>query len=137
MPDHDKLGHSIYTRLTTAGEPSKRALAGTGQSRRRERQSAHSIATSVVNGILINHCIERHGETVPKAEVIDLLAEALWNVPETIAKELVGVDANKRDAAKRSITDVLLAALTSKYRCTHFVPKYRGMGPSSTYGARE
>lgn len=38
-----------------------------------------------------------------EAELIDLLAEELWNVPELTAKELVGVDANRRDAAKRTI----------------------------------
>lgn len=134
MPDHDQLDQMIYIHLTMAGGPSKRALAGTGQSRRRERPSAHRIATKIVTAIRINHRIELHGEAVPDAEVIDLLAEELWNVPVAIAKDLVGVDANKRDAAKRTITDVLLAALTSRYECTFFRPEYRGMGPSS-YGA--
>lgn len=135
MPDHDQLDQMIYINLTTARGPSKRALAGTGQSRRRERPSAHSIATEIVKAIHVNHRIERYGVTVPEVEIIDLLAEELWNVPAVTTKELVGIDASKRDAAKRTITNVLLAALTSRYECTFFRPEYRGMGPSS-YGAR-
>lgn len=131
MPDHHQLDQSIYIHLTTAHGPSKRALAGTGRSRRRERLSAHSIATEIVKAIRINHRIERYGATVPETEVIDLLAEELWNVPETMAKDLVGIDANKRDGAKRAITNVLLTALTRRYECTFFMPQYRGMGPSS------
>ncbi|WDZ81059.1 hypothetical protein PWG15_25260 (plasmid) [Ensifer adhaerens] len=84
-----------------------------------------------MKAIRINHRIERYGATVPEAEVIDLLAEELWSVPVATTKELVGIDANKRDAAKRTITNVLLAALTSGYECTFFRPEYRGMGPSS------
>lgn len=68
---------------------------------------------------------------MPDAEVIDLLAEELWNVPELTLKDLVGIDANKRDNAKRTITDVLLAALTTRYECTFFMPAYRGMGAST------
>lgn len=131
MPDHDQLDQMIYIHLTIAPGPSKRALAGTGQSRRRERPSAHWIATEIVKAIHVNHRIERHGASVPEAEIIDLLAEELWNVPELTAREFVGIDANKRDAAKRTITNVLLAALTSRYECTFFRPEYRGMGPSS------
>ncbi|MEI3853587.1 MULTISPECIES: hypothetical protein [unclassified Ensifer] len=131
MPDHERLDQAIYIHLTIARGPSKRALAGTGQSRRRERPSAHSIATAILKGIRINHRIEKYGTAVPDAEVIDLLAEEIWNVPETTAKDLVGIDANKRDGAKRAITNVLLAALTRRYECTFFMPEYRGMGPSS------
>ncbi|KSV84382.1 hypothetical protein [Sinorhizobium sp. GL28] len=131
MPDHDQLDQSIYIHLTTAHGPSKRGLAGTGRSRRRERLSAHSIATDIAKAIRINHRIERYGATVPEAEVIDLLAEELWNVPAVTTKELVGIDANKRDTAKRTITNVLLTALTSRYECTFFRPAYRGMGPST------
>lgn len=131
MSDHDRLDQTIYIHLTVAGGPSKRALAGTGQSRRRERPSAHRIATEIVKAIRINHRIERHGVNVPDAEVIDLLAEELWNVPELTLKDLVGIDANKRDNAKRTITDVLLAALTTRYECTFFMPAYRGMGAST------
>jgi hypothetical protein len=93
--------------------------------------SAHSIATEIVKAIRINHRIERYGATVPEAEVIDLLAEEIWNLPAVTTKELVGIDANKRDAAKRTITNVLLATLTSRYECTFFRPEYRGMGPST------
>lgn len=131
MPDHEQLDQSIYIHLTMSRGPAKRALAGTGQSRRRERPSAHWIATEIVKAIRRNHRIEKYGAAVPEEEVIDLLAEELWNVPEVTARELVGIDANKRDAAKRAITNVLLAALTSRYECTFFRPEYRGMGPST------
>lgn len=137
MLNHEQLDQSIYIHLTVSHRSSKRALAGTGRSRRRERPSAHSIATSIVKGILINHRIELYGPAVPDGEVIDLLAEELWNVPDAITKELVGINANKRDGAKRAITNVLLTALTRRYECTFFMPEYRGMGTSSHSQGRD
>ncbi len=134
MPDHDQLDQAICIHLTMSGGPSKRALAGKGESRRRERPSVHRIATEIVKAIHRNHWIERYGATVPEAENIDLLAEELWNVPAVTTQELAGIDANKRDAAKRTITNVLLAALACRYECTFFRPEYRGIGPSSWSG---
>ncbi|MFK0278596.1 hypothetical protein ACIQUG_33355 [Ensifer sp. NPDC090286] len=132
MPNHDQLDQAIYIHLTTTPAPAKRALAGTGQSRKRERPSAHRIATTIVKAIRKNHRIERHGVTVPESEIIDLLAEELWNVPEAIAKHLVGVDATKRDDAKQVITSALLSALTTRYECT-FVRSggASGLGPQT------
>ncbi|ASY74366.1 hypothetical protein [Sinorhizobium fredii] len=135
MTDHKNLDQGICIRLTTTREPIKRAFAGTGQSRRREKSSANWIARSIVTGIRINHRIERDGVSVDDTEIIDLLAEELWKVPEAVAKDLVGIDANRRDDAKATITRGLLAALTSKYECTFFRPAYHGMG-ASTAGAR-
>lgn|GEM_PF-1985833 len=68
---------------------------------------------------------------VAEAEIVELLAEELWKVPEAIAKDFVGIDARKRDDAKAAITQGLLTALTSHFECTFFQPEYRGMGPSS------
>ncbi|WVT72571.1 hypothetical protein QM996_13770 [Sinorhizobium chiapasense] len=135
MPDYKNLDQIIYIRLTTTRMPIKRAFAGTGQSRRREKSSARWIAQSIVKSVRINHRIERNGTAVDEAEIIDVLAEELWKVPETVAKDLVGIDANKRDDAKRTITSALLLAMTDRYECTFFMPEYHGMGPSS-YGAR-
>lgn len=135
MPDYKNLDQIIYIRLTTTRMPIKRAFAGTGQSRRREKSSARWIAQSIVTSIRINHRIERDGAAVDEAEIIDVLAEELWKVPEVIAKDLVGIDATKRDDAKAVITSALLSALTSRFECTFFMPEYHGMGPSS-YGAR-
>lgn len=134
MPDYKNLDQVIYIRLTTTRTPIKRAFAGTGQSRRREKSSAHWIAQSIVQGVRNNHRIERDGVAVDEAEIIDMLAEELWSVPETVAKALVGIDANKKDDAKRTITSMLLLAMTERYECTFFMPKYQGMGPS-TYGS--
>ncbi|SFH27295.1 hypothetical protein [Ensifer sp. OV372] len=131
MSDHRNLDQGIYIRLVTTREPIKRAFAGTGKSRRRERSSAHWIAKSIVEGILGNHRIERNGGAVGETEIIDMLAEELWKVPEQTARDLVEIDANKRDAAKASITQVLLTALLDRYECTFFKPEYRGMGASS------
>ncbi|WP_104668180.1 hypothetical protein [Ensifer adhaerens] len=135
MTDHESLDQGIYIRLTTTRAPIKRAFAGTGQSRRREKSSADWIARSIVTGIRINHRIERDGVAVDDTEIIDLLAEELWKVPEAVAKDLVGIDANRRDDAKATITRALLAVLTSKYQCTFFRPEYHGMG-APTVGAR-
>lgn len=131
MSDHRNLDQGIYIRLVTTREPIKRAFAGTGQSRRREKTSAAAIARSIVESILRNHRIERGGEPVDEAEIIDVLTEELWKVPEQTAKDLVGVDANKRDAAKAAITAALISGLVSRYDCTFFMPEYRGMGASS------
>lgn len=131
----DQLDQGIFIRLTTTREPIKRAFAGTGRSRRREKSSTYWIAKSITEGIRINHRIERAGVSVDAAEIIDVLAEELWKIPEVMAKDLVGVDANKRDAAKRTITSTLLSALTSRFECTFFMPEYHGMGPSSYSGS--
>jgi len=133
VPDYKNLDQVIYIRLTTTRTPIKRAYAGTGQSRRREKPSAHWFAKSIVEGIRINHRIERGGAAVDEAEIIGVLADELWKVSEAVAKDLVGIDANKRDNAKRTITSALLVAPTDRYECTFFMPKYHGMGPSS-YG---
>ncbi|QRY70347.1 hypothetical protein JVX98_12715 [Ensifer sp. PDNC004] len=134
MSDHKNLDQGIYIGLVTTREPIKRAFAGTGQSRRREKTSAAAIARSIVESILRNHRIERGGEPVDEAEIIDVLTEELWKVPEQTAKDLVGVDANKRDAAKAAITQALLAALLDRYDCTFFMPEYRSMGASTHKG---
>lgn len=131
MIDHKYLDQGIYIGLVTTREPIKRAFAGTGQSRRREKTGAASIARSIVESILRNHRVERGGEPVDEAEIIDVLTEELWKMPEQTAKDLVGIDANKRDAAKAAITNALLSVLVSRYDCTFFRPEYRGMGPSS------
>lgn len=131
MSDHKSLDHGIYIHLATIRMPIKKAFAGTGQSRRREKSSAHSIAKAIVTGIRVNHRIERDGLPADEAGVVDMLTEELWKVPEAIAKDLVGIDANKRDAAKATITSALLSALTSRFECTFFRPVSRGMGPST------
>lgn len=131
MTDHTHLDQGIFIRLVTTREPIKRAFAGTGRSRRREKSSAHWIAQSITTGILGNHRIERGGVAVAEAEIVELLADELWKVPEVVAKDLVGIDATKRDDAKVAITRALLSALTSLFECTFFQPGYRGMGPSS------
>lgn len=131
MSDHTKLDQGIYISLVTTREPIKRAFAGTGHSRRREKSSAHWIAGSIVKSIRVNHRIERNGVEADEAGIIDMLADELWKVPEVIAKDLVGIDANKRDDAKAAITRALLSALTSRFECTFFMPEYRGMGPST------
>ncbi len=89
-----------------------------------------------MEGISINHRIERGGAAVDETEIIDVLAEELWKVPEVIAKDLVGIDATKRDDAKAVITSALLSALTSRFECTFFMPEYHGMGPSSYQSSR-
>lgn len=131
MTDLRSLDQGIYIRLVTTREPIKRAFAGTGRSRRREKSSAHWIAQSIVAGIRGNHRIERDGVAIDEAEIVELLADELWKVPEAIAKDFVGIDASKRDDAKAAITHALLTALTSRFECTFFQPEYRGMGPSS------
>lgn len=131
MTDHKNLDQGIYISLVTTREPIKRAFAGTGQSRRREKTSAASIARSIVESIRRNHRIERGAVSVDEAEIIEVLTEELWKVPDQTAKDFVGVDANKRDAAKATITQALLTTLVTRYECTFFKPEYRGMGPSS------
>ncbi len=136
MADHKNLSQGIYISLVTTRMPIKRAFAGTGQSRRREKTSAASIARSIVESIRRNHRIERGAVSVDEAGIIEVLTEELWKVPEQTAKDLIGVDANKRDAAKAAITQALLTALVTRFECTFFMPEYRGMG-ASTAGACE
>ncbi len=131
MADHKNLSQGIFISLVTTRMPIKRAFAGTGQSRRREKTSAASIARAIVAGIRINHRIERDAIAVEESEIIEVLTEELWKVPEQTAKDFVGVDANKRDDAKAAITQALLSFLMSRYECTFFMPEYRGMGPSA------
>jgi len=131
MADHKNLSQGIYISLVTTRMPIKRAFAGTGQSRRREKTSAASIARSIVESIRRNHRIERGAVSVDEAEIIEVLTEELWKVPEQTAKDFVGVDANKRDAAKAAITRALLTSLVTRYECSFFMPEYRGMGPSA------
>lgn len=128
MADHKNLGQGIFISLVTTRMPIKRAFAGTGQSRGREKTSAASIARAIVAGIRINHRIERDAAAVDDMEIIDVLTEELWKVPEQTAKDLVGVDANKRDDAKAAITQALLSALVTRYECSFFMPEDRGMG---------
>ncbi|WP_457584789.1 hypothetical protein [Ensifer canadensis] len=81
-------------------------------------------------GVRVNHRIERAGAHVDDAEIADLLATELWNVPEGLAKDMVGIDANKREAAKEAIARTLLIAMTGNYTCTFFQPEHHGMGES-------
>ncbi|OCP36725.1 hypothetical protein [Ensifer sp. LC163] len=130
MSDNSYLESSICIRLATIHQPTKKGFAGTGQSRRREKSSAAAIAKSIVAGVRVNHRIERAGVSIDDAELIKLLATALWNVPEGLATDMVGIDANKREAAREAIARTLFVALTDNYTCTFFQPEHHGMKES-------
>jgi hypothetical protein len=130
MSEHNRLQAAICVHLATIHAPTKKGFAGMGQSRRRERSSAVSIAKSTVASIRVNHRIERGGVAVDDAEVVELLATELWRVPEELAKDLVGIDAHKRESAREAIGHNLLLALTGDYECTFFTPEYHGMKES-------
>lgn len=49
MPGNSEPESLIHIHLTMVRQPSKRAFAGTGQSRRREKMSARSGATSSIH----------------------------------------------------------------------------------------
>lgn len=54
MSGNSELESLIHIHLTMVRQPSKRAFAGTGQSRRREKTSAHWIAHAIVAGVRVN-----------------------------------------------------------------------------------
>ena len=88
MTDHAKLSSFIAIHLAVIDQSTKRRFAGTGVSRRREQDSARSIAEELVRHIRINHRIERAGTAVDDAEVVALVAAELWKLPEAVAKEI-------------------------------------------------
>ncbi|MDP9632418.1 UNVERIFIED_ORG: hypothetical protein J2W85_004503 [Ensifer adhaerens] len=130
MTDHRKLSSSIAIHLAVINQSTKRRFAGTGVSRRREQDSARSIAEDLVRHIRINHRIERAGTAVDDAEVAALVAADLWSLPEAVAKDLVAIDANRKEVARTAIVNALVEALTRSYEFTFFQPEYPGMGPS-------
>lgn len=129
MPGKSELESLIHIHLTMVRQPTKRGFAGTGQSRRREKTSARSIAQSIVTGVRVNHRFGRNGMSVADAEVIALLEDELWKVSESTARDLVAIDTNQRDDARDAIVQRLFAALTDNFECSYFRPPYRGMNP--------
>ncbi|NOV20855.1 hypothetical protein E5S70_33315 [Ensifer adhaerens] len=130
MTDHAKLSSFIAIHLAVIDQSTKRRFAGTGVSRRREQDSARSIAEELVRHIRINHRIERAGTAVDDAEVVALVAAELWKLPDAVAKDLVAIDANRKEVARAAIVNALVEALTRSYEFTFLQPEYRGMGPS-------
>ncbi|WP_457588583.1 hypothetical protein [Ensifer canadensis] len=129
MTDRAKLSSFIAIRLAAIDQSTKRCFAGTGVSRRRQQDSARSIAKDLVRHIRVNHRIERAGIRVDDTEVTALAATELWKLPEAVAKDLVAIDANRKEVARAAIVDALVEALTRNYEFTFIQPQYRGMGP--------
>ena len=129
MPDNSELESAIHIHLTMIRQPTKRGFAGTGQSRRREKTSARSIAQAIVTGVRVNHRFGRNGVGVDDAEIIALLEDELWKVSESTARNLVAIDTNQRDNARDTIAQRLFVALTGTFECSYFRPPYSGMTP--------
>lgn len=119
MPGKSELESLIHIHLTMVRQPSKRAFAGTGQSRRREKTSAHRIAHATVTGVRVNLRFRRDGVSVDDAEVVALLEDELWKVPEATARDSVAIDSTQRDSARDTIAQRLFVALSGTFECSY------------------
>ncbi|OCP34927.1 hypothetical protein [Ensifer sp. LC163] len=119
---------TVYLALSLLKEPARKALAGTGHTRRRDQSSAVAIAHHVVSYLRRNWEFHRHGKAVANSEVVAHLASIIWNVPPEITNDHAAIDANNREDARQFIAEEIFATLTAEYEPVYAPERYTGWG---------
>ncbi|RVQ76103.1 hypothetical protein [Sinorhizobium medicae] len=106
---------TIYLALALLRETYRKALAGKSTRRRRERSSADTIAKHVVDYLRRNWEFHRAGKPADDANLIEHLAEVVWNVPPSLAEDHCAIDGSKRDAARWVFAEAIFNALRDEF----------------------